>query len=82
MQQLQLALKTLQENNISCSPTKAEIGFAEVEYLGYRLSAQSVCLSEKRIKAINKLQPSQNIKALQRLLEMLNYWKKTCPGIF
>ena len=79
MQQLQLALKTLQEND---SPTKAEIGFAEVKHLGYRLSAQSVRLSEKRIEAINKLQPPKNIKALQRLLGMLIYCKKTCSGIF
>jgi len=42
VQQLELELKTLQENDISCSPTKTEIGFAEVEYLGHRLSAESV----------------------------------------
>jgi len=41
IRQLELALKTLQENHISCSPTKTEIGFAEVEYLGHRHSAES-----------------------------------------
>jgi len=42
IRQLELALNTLQENRISCSPTKTEIGFAEVEYLGHRLSAESL----------------------------------------
>jgi len=76
IQQLELALKTLHENCISCSPTKTEIGFAEVEYLGHRLSAESVRISEKRVEAIGKIQAPKNLKALQRVLGMFNYWKK------
>ena len=79
LEQLELALRTLQENDISCSPTKTEIGFPEVEYLGYRLSADSVRISEKRIEAVNKIQPPKNVKALQRLLGMFNYFKKHVP---
>jgi len=81
IQQLELALKTLHENRISCRPTKTEIGFAEVEYLSHRLSAQSVCISEKRIKAIGKIQAPKNLKALQRVLGMFNYWKKYLKDI-
>jgi len=76
IQQLELALKTLHENRISCSPTKTEIGFAEVEYLGHRLSAESVCISEKHVESISKIQVWKNLKALQRVLGMFNYWKK------
>jgi len=65
VEQLELALKTLKENNISCSPTKTKIGFAEVEYLGHRLSAESVRISEKHVEAIGKIQSPKNIKALQ-----------------
>jgi len=53
-------------NCISCSPTKAEIGFAEIEYLGYQLSANAVRISEKRIEAVHKIQAPKNVKALQR----------------
>jgi len=73
---LELALKTLQENCISCSPTKTEISYQEVEYLGHRLSAESIRISEKRVEAISKIQPPKNIKGLQRVLGMFNYWKK------
>jgi len=76
IQHLELVLKTLHENRISCSPTKTEIGFAEVEYLGHRLSAESVRISEKRVEAIGKIQARKNLKALQRVLGMFNYWKK------
>jgi len=77
MEQLEVTLKTLQENRISCNPNKTEIGYQEVEYLGHRLSADSVRVSEKRIEAIRKISASKNVKALQRLLGMLNYWKNT-----
>jgi len=79
LQQLELALSTLQENDISCNPNKTEIGFSQIEYLGYRLSSESIRLSEKHIEAINKMQPPKNVKALQRQLGMLNYFKKFCP---
>ena len=75
MQQLELALKTLHENRISCSPTKTEIGYQEVEYLGHRLSAESIRISEKRVEAIGKIQPPKNVKGLHRVLGMFNYWK-------
>jgi len=76
IQQLELSLKTLQENRISCSPMKTKIGFAEVEYLGHRRSAESVRISKKRVEAIGKIQAPKNLKALQRVLGMFNYWKK------
>ena len=63
MEQLEVTLKTLQENRISCNPNKTEIGYQEVEYLGHRLSADSV--SEKRIEAIRKISAPKNVKALQ-----------------
>ena len=75
LEQLELTLRTLQENDISCSSKKTEIGFAEIEYLGYRLSADSVRISEKRIEAIGKITAPKNVKGLQRLLGMFNYWK-------
>jgi len=76
LQQLALALQTLKENNISCSPMKTEIGFVDVKYLGHRLTAETVQISEKRVEAIGKIQPPKNVKALQSILGMFNYWKK------
>jgi len=79
LQQLELALKTLHENRISCSPTKTEIGYQEVEYLGHWHSADSIRISEKRVAAVDKIQPPKNVKGLQRVLGMFNYWKKYLP---
>ena len=42
IQQLELSLQTLQDANVSCNPRKTEIGFPEIDYLGYRISRDSV----------------------------------------
>jgi len=80
IEQLEVTLKTLEENRISCNLNKTEIGYQEVGYLGHPLSADSVRVSKKRIEAIRKISAPKNIKALQRLLGMLNYWKKYIPA--
>jgi len=47
-----------------------------LKYLGHRVSAESVRIPEKRVEAIGKIQPPKNVKALQGVLGMFNYWKK------
>jgi len=77
LQQLALTLRTLQGARLSCNPHKTEIGASEVQYLCYRLSGDSVRMTKKRIQVINDIQALKNFKALQRLLGMLQYFKKT-----
>ena len=79
LEQLKLTLQTLENANISCNPRKTEIGYSEINYLGYRVSANSLRISEKRIEAIGKISAPKNVKGLQRCLGMLTYWKKHIP---
>jgi len=79
LQQLELTLKTLQEANIACNPRKTEIGCPEIDYLGFRVSRNSLRLIEKRIKIIGKITAPKNVKALQRILGMINYWRSYIP---
>jgi len=55
LQQLELMLRTLQDVRLSRNPRKTEIGASEIEYLGYRLSGDSVRMSKKRIQVINDI---------------------------
>ena len=64
---------------LSCNPRKTEIGASEIEYLGYRLSGDSVRMTKKRIQVINDIQAPKNFKGLQRLLGMFQYFKKLIP---
>jgi len=79
LQQLELTLRTLQAVRLSCNPRKTEIGASEIEYLGYMVSGDSVRMSKKRIQVINDISAPKNLKALQRLLGMFQYWKKLIP---
>jgi len=36
-------------------------------------------MTDKHIQAIDKITALKNVKALQRVLGMLNYWKKHVP---
>ena len=63
----------------SCNPKKTEIAYPEMEYLGYRISGHSISISDKRIEFIKIITPPMNVKALQRILGMMNYWKKHVP---
>jgi len=55
LQQLELTLRTLQDVRLSRNPRKTEIAASEIEYLGYRLSGDSVRMSKKRIQVINDI---------------------------
>jgi len=79
LQQLELTLQTLQDANMACNPRKTEIGFPEIDYLGFRVNRNSLKLSEKRIKIISKITAPKNVKALQRILGMINYWRRYIP---
>ena len=72
-------LRTLQEANISCNPRKADVAVPEIEYLGYRISGDSIRMTNKRIQVIGKISAPKNVKGLQRLLGMFVYWKKLVP---
>jgi len=47
--------------------------------LGYRISGDSIRISNKRIEVIKKITPPKHVNALPRILGMMNYWKKHVP---
>ena len=79
LEQLEQALQVLCEANVSLSPRKTEIGAQEVEYLGHRISGDTIRMTEKHIEAIGKIGAPKNVKGLQRILGMVNYWRKLIP---
>jgi len=66
----------LRENNLSLNPSKANIGFSEVDFLGYTVSADGIKISEKKVAAIRAIQTPKSRKSLQRLLGLLNFFRR------
>jgi len=71
-------LKILQDNNLTCNPSKSNFCFSEIEYLGHRISSNGIRISERKIKAIKNINPHKNKKS-QRIYGFYNWWKRFIP---
>ena len=80
IEQLKFTLSTPRENRFSCNPKKTELACSRTEYLGFVLSADGIQMSEKRIEAIGKITAPRNVKELQRILGLFNFWRKYVPS--
>ena len=76
LQQLELLFRTLSENNLSVNPRKTELAYQEVEYLGFKISADGLRMSKKGTNAIQKITVPKNAKALQGILGLFNFYRR------
>ena len=76
LKSLQVMFQTLPDNKLSCNPYKCEYGFTEVEYLGFRIGADGIKISDKKVKVIKAIAPPGNRKSLQRLLGLFDFWRR------
>ena len=76
MSDLRLLFQTLRDNNLSLNPFKARIGFPEVDFLGYTVSYDGVRISDSKITAIRAIGKPTSKKSLQRILGLLNFFRR------
>ena len=76
---LEVMLENLKSNDFTCNPEKFSFCYSELEYLGYRISANSIRISKRRVDAVTKIQPPKNVKGLQRLMGLFNFFKRHIP---
>ena len=68
--------RALQTADLTLKPSKIHFGPKEVQYLGYVLSADGICIGEDRIKAIIDLKTPTTIKELRSVLGTANFVRK------
>jgi len=68
--------QTLLDNNLTANPSKTELAFNEIEYLGFLISASGVKISPRKLKVIEAIPPPKSRKSLLRIIGMANFWKK------
>jgi len=73
---LRQTLKTLQLNNLMINSTKAYSGQSKITYLGHELTNEGITISDDNVKAIKNIAVPKNNRSLQRLLGLLNYFRK------
>jgi len=77
---LKEVLHNLSINNLVINPTKTLVAYPEIEYLGYIINQHGIRISDSKIKAIKIIRPPKINKSLQRLLGLLQYFRKHIPN--
>jgi len=80
LKHLELTFQTLKANNLRLNPTKANIGYQEIEFLGSNVSHKGISISPSKIQAIKNMQSPTSKKSLMRTLGLLQYFRKYVPN--
>jgi hypothetical protein len=66
VQRLEMVLKTLDINNLSCQPTKASLAFLG-KFLDFEISQDGLKITDDKIKILKSLKPPHDRKSLQKV---------------
>uniref|UniRef100_A0A8C7YWC8 Gypsy retrotransposon integrase-like protein 1 n=1 Tax=Oryzias sinensis TaxID=183150 RepID=A0A8C7YWC8_9TELE len=78
---LRLFLNRCRQKNIKLNAEKLKLRQKEVAYIGHLLTADGLKIDPEKVRAINEMPQPADVKAVQRLLGMVNYLAKFCPHL-
>ena len=73
-------LQRLRKNGLYASPTKCEWHKDEVEYLGYILTTEGLCMDQKKIQTILDWPEPRKVKDVQSFLGFCNFYRRFIFG--
>ena len=82
IENLELVFQQLTKAGLKLSMNKCEFGQQQIEYLGKSISSTGIAPIEKRITDyLKKLKPPNSVKALQRYLGFVNFYRSYIPRL-
>ncbi|KAI3619099.1 retrotransposon nucleocapsid protein [Moniliophthora roreri] len=75
-QHVRLVLERLRNANLCANAKKCEFDKAEVEYLGYIVSAQGISMNPKKLDTILSWPEPRKLKDLQSFLGFMNFYRR------
>ena len=82
IENLELVFQQLSKAGLKLSMNKCEFGQQQIEYLGKTSSSTGIVPIEKRItEYLKKLKPHNSVKALQRYLGFVNFYRSYIPRL-
>ena len=78
---LTLALDRLRQHGLTARPRKCNLGFQEINYLGFRVGNNQICPNVERVKAIQILEPPKTKKQLRSFLGMISFYRRFLPNL-
>ncbi|EDO18644.1 Tkp3 protein [Vanderwaltozyma polyspora DSM 70294] len=76
---IDLVLQKLKNEQLIVKKPKCSFAEKEVEYLGYIISEHKIKPVQSKCEAISKFPTPNNVKAAQRFLGMINYYRRFIP---
>lgn len=78
---LRKVLERCEERHIILNKEKQEIGLKEISFHGHVISRDGVKIDDKKVKAINDMQPPTDVSGIKRLCGMVQYMAKFLPDL-
>ncbi|KAK5853431.1 hypothetical protein PBY51_007214 [Eleginops maclovinus] len=80
-EKLRLFLNRCSQKNIKLNADKFKLREKETTYIGHLLTANGLRIHPEKVRAIDQMPKPTDVKAVQRLLGMVNYLAKFCPHL-
>ena len=81
LRNLDVVLNHLEKAGVRLKLSKCEFMLPSVEYLGHRITAQGLKLTDEKIQAIRDAPTPTNVSQLKSFLGLLNYCGKFLPNL-
>ena len=78
---LRKVLERCEERHITLNKEKQEIGLKEISFHGHVITKDGVKIDDKKVKAINDMQPPTDVSGVKRLCGMVQYMAKFLPDL-
>uniref|UniRef100_A0A672HNR1 Gypsy retrotransposon integrase-like protein 1 n=1 Tax=Salarias fasciatus TaxID=181472 RepID=A0A672HNR1_SALFA len=80
-EKLQQFLDRCRQKNIKLNAEKFRLRQNETTYIGHRLTAEGLKADPEKVRAVEQMPAPTDVKAVQRLIGMVNYLTKFCPHL-
>ena len=80
-EKLRQFLTRCRQKNIKLNADKLKLRQKEATYIGHLLTADGLRIDPEKVRAIEQMPKPTDVKAVQRLLGMVNYLAKFCPHL-
>ena len=78
---LRQLFEALKRFGLVLNESKCTFGVSEIEFLGHRVSERGIAPVKSKVEAVQNFKQPQSVRALQRFLGMINFYRRFLPGI-
>ena len=80
LRHLKATITAIQEAGLKLNPTKCHFARSEIEYLGYRVTAQGLQPTDRHLTAVSSFPQPSNLKELRQFLGLASYYRRFIKG--